>query len=154
MEPTALHTRNTRKDWGSSSASQAIAKSRDSLECMKLCEQCSKVPFRYAQLCALPDSPPPLWSLGTFGDLRSRNCPFCQLVESVCWEVHMSWEQPTEKPNDSAEIIIYWHSSVNSFRVNRTHLSSYIYFSNADEACLVRIKGALEGWIDTAICKR
>ena len=159
MEPTALDTRNTRKDWGASSASQTLAKSRDGSECMKLCEQCSKVPFRYAQLCALPDSPPPKWSLGTFGDLRSRDCPFCQLVESVCWKVHVSWEQPTEKPDDSAEIIIEWLGSgnsfgVNHFGVNHTHLGSYICFSDADEACLVRTKGALEGWIDTAICKR
>ena len=157
MEPTAPDTRNTRKDWEPPSASQAIAKSRDGSECMKLCEQCSKIPFRYAQLRALPDyspSSPPSWSLGTFGDLRSRNCPFCQLVQSVCWLVPWSWEQPTEKPNDSAEISIQWLRAKNSFRVNRALLGSLICFSDADEACLVRTKGALGGWIDTAICKR
>ncbi|KAM0796354.1 heterokaryon incompatibility protein-domain-containing protein [Usnea florida] len=154
MEPTAPDTRNTREDWGPPSASQAIAKSRDVSGCMKLCEQCSKVPFRYAQLCALPDDPPPFWSLGTFGDLRSRNCPFCQLVESVCWIGSGSWEQPTKKPNDSAEISIQWLRDKNSFRVNEALLGSFICFSEADDACLVRTKGALEGWIDTAICKR
>lgn len=144
------------KDWEGPWPDRASAKPRDCPECPALCEQCSKVPFRGSELSVFskPGRHSDTWYLGTFGDLRSRNCPFCQLVESVCWGVGHSWER-LSKPDDSREVHVKWWEQYCGFGVtDLAPLGSFICFSDADEARLVRTKGALEGWINTDICKR
>ena len=142
------------RSYQDSRSSQAIQKLHGDIECPVLCEKCSKIPFHWSELSALSDLDKRSWSLGTWGDLTSRNCPFCQLVESCCWKPGASWER-LSKPDDSSEVRLGWSQYCQSWTVRGlSPLGSHICFSENEDTHLVRAKGALEGWIDISLCKR
>lgn len=72
-----------------------------------LCRQCSSIPFDrdLKTLYSRAYQGQPSWSLGTFGDLRARNCPFCQLVGPLCSKWSKSWD-PFMPPDDSEEVVV------------------------------------------------
>jgi hypothetical protein len=72
-----------------------------------LCGYCSKIPLDPG-LTTLrkPDyTGPKSWNLGSFGQLRERNCPFCVLVTSICTNAAASWHTKSQ-PEEHEEIEI------------------------------------------------
>lgn len=72
-----------------------------------LCRECSKIPFDPDLKTLLdPDyKGPNTWHLGTVGQARTRNCPFCQLLAPRCFKVRSSWE-PFEPSKDSEAVVV------------------------------------------------
>lgn len=120
-----------------------------------LCEQCSKVPLNYSELSKVSGrrGDKYTWSLGTFGEVRARSCPLCQLVESAC-SVAKSWEPPA-KPNDSQRVWLQWDKDRRWFMVvGLSPIGTFICFAKADHVSLVKSTRTLGEWIDPKLCKR
>jgi len=79
-----------------------------------LCEHCAKIPFQPG-LTSLVEGTyrdATTWPIGTFKEVRSRDCPFCILVTTICskWaEGGGSW-RPIVPPGDSEIITTRWFS--------------------------------------------
>ena len=127
-----------------------------SLKSQTLCERCSKVPLNFDELNKTYSrgETPDKWYLGTLGDLRTRDCPLCQLVETMCWDRSGSWEK-LAKPDSYREVHLRWESTQRGFFDERLFpIGSFICFCQADDARLVRTKGNLDDWIDVNDCKQ
>lgn len=118
-----------------------------------LCEYCAKIPFSHL-LPTLPDSDydrhykgPTSWPIGTFKQARSRLCPFCTLLTSICCKPDDSWAPLTE-PHDSEEISARWNlGSFTASPHSRLGASVCLVGTNQSnrEFCA---KGALDPWIN------
>jgi hypothetical protein len=73
----------------------------------RLCKKCSKIPFdQNLRTLRSPEYGGPYsWRFGTFGEMRVRSCPFCELVASICSKIVGSWE-PLAPPDDSKEVVV------------------------------------------------
>ncbi|KAE9379659.1 HET-domain-containing protein [Stipitochalara longipes BDJ] len=106
----------------------------------QLCQQCSKIPFDQGlkTLCSPTYQGPMSWSLGTFGQLRMRSCPFCQLVAPMCSRASKSWH-PVMPPDDSEEVVVKWDDYRGIF------FSSHIQTSSRDVVSCICLAGTLQG---------
>lgn len=79
-----------------------------------LCEYCAKLPFEPGLTSLLRGTydGPESWPMGTFKEVRSRNCPFCTLLTSICgnWAEHAGSWRPVVPPGDSENITARWFS--------------------------------------------
>ena len=117
-----------------------------------LCEYCSRVPLKYDDLNKLDGEE--TWPLGTFGEVRIRTCPLCQLVESACVSGQGSWE-PATKPEDSTPVLLRYNAPETAFDVDPlSPLGTYICFATADDATLISATKSIGEWIDPGLCKR
>ena len=95
----------------------------------RLCKQCSKIPFdaELKTLLSLNYAGPFTWRLGTFGEIRARNCPFCELVASICSRKgSASWDTFTP-PDDSEEVVVQWRK--NGFSTQFFPIECYVCIS-------------------------
>jgi hypothetical protein len=89
---------------------------------------------------------PTTWNLGSFGQVRRRSCPFCELVTSTCSGSRFSWDKPTP-PNDSVSIDLRWGNY--GFATNQSPLGSYICIASQDpETERYYARARLPEWID------
>ncbi|KAF2095083.1 HET-domain-containing protein [Rhizodiscina lignyota] len=90
---------------------------------------------------------PDRWALGTYEKVRERDCPFCELVVSICWSSVASW-LPAKPPPPSAEIVVRWQ---NGGFVEPTYspLGSYICLTgDGHSSRAYRARASLTEWID------
>jgi hypothetical protein len=74
-----------------------------------LCDRCRVIPLD-PELETLENLlPSTKWDLGTFGELRQKNCSFCELVASICSTGYTSWD-PHSLPDDAANVNVQYLS--------------------------------------------
>lgn len=117
-------------------------------ESSSLCSICQTIPFdaKLETLSSLPDDQRE-WNFGTFGDLRRRSCPFCQLLTSTCTKDLSSWA-PLDAPADSQETHVQYDDS--GFRVREcSPLGSYVCMADTVlESNVNSARSEFPEWID------
>jgi Heterokaryon incompatibility protein (HET) len=123
-------------------------------QCAALCQRCSEIPFD-ANLRTLSSSKyicygTSEWKLGKFGDVRLRNCPFCQLVASICNTSETSWHSPTPMKDKKSVLV---HFSYDSFHV-RSIGGTSIFVSGNIPGKRIKAREYFDPWIDFDEVKR
>src|SRR2546423_14274775 len=79
----------------------------------RLCVCCRAIPLdpELKTLNAYGYDGPKTWYLGSFGEVRRRSCPFCELIASICTAGSSSWE-PLILPTDSTRIDVRYLGGV------------------------------------------
>jgi hypothetical protein len=96
-------------------------------------------------------SGPVRWCLGKLGDVRVRNCPFCQLVAPTC-EKFYSYRDPSIPSNDDKVIWVYSKND-NSLWAESTRPGTGIFFVADDKPRSISgdaayAKSSFNEWID------
>jgi hypothetical protein len=75
----------------------------------RLCVCCRSIPLdpELKTLNANEYDGPKTWCLGSFGEVRRRSCPFCELIASICTTRLSSWH-PLTPPGDSTKIDVQY----------------------------------------------
>lgn len=114
----------------------------------ELCVSCRRIPLEPGMKTLNADGyrGPIRWNLGSFGQLRRRSCPLCELVTSICSGSRFSWEKPA-LPDDSVGIDLKWGTY--GFSTNQSPLGSYICIASQDpETERYYARARLPEWID------
>lgn len=141
-----------------------------------LCDRCSKIPFdrdlKTLMSAELDGYIHPVtgewmrdssrrdgWDLGTFGQVRRRNCPFCELIASICSKAKASWD-PLTPPEDDTRIIALFSSGRFDVKLHSTPGAFVCLAAEETESAAFNVRPELK-WIDfgdvsrwMSICER
>lgn len=123
----------------------------------RLCESCAKIPFDpgLTQFTDL-EHPDDAWELGTFGQIRSRDCPFCRLVALTCSrqaDYSGSWDA-TVLPNDDAVIRVRWFGHGFEFHQHSVSGNMICLAGNVEADHELCVREDLGPWIDWSETRR
>lgn len=116
-----------------------------------LCEYCTKIPFEPGLTNFLDDTYDEVsWDLGTFEQVRSRTCPFCTLMVSICsqWTTGSgSWSHLVE-PDDTEPISARWSSDGFDAHTNSRLGSAICVADNHKPQGVLYAREKLDPWIN------
>jgi len=102
----------------------------------RLCVYCRAIPFdpELKTLYADEYNGPKTWYLGSFGEMRHRSCPFCELMASICTTARSSWD-PLTPPADSTKIDVQYIERTGFDAAAQSPLGSYVCIAGQLAEC-------------------
>ena len=121
---------------------------------VQLCEQCQNIDLGLQASdykCWLETKQERSWTLGTYAQVKSRNCPFCQLAGSVCLIRNNGDSFQREDPDDSSIVSVSWSTHLLRYHVQPASLETYLGFTSSQDTSVCDLAGCFKEYINSSL---